>query len=310
MPPKKRRSYTEYFSPHSALVHGIEKWLLSEVTPYQHLELVLTHDFGKALFLDGKMQSSQSDEFIYHDLLVHPAMVLHPCPKNICIIGGGEGATLREALKYKTVQRVVMIDIDQRVIDISKAFLPEWHQGSFEDPRCQVLAMDGRRYLEENEQKFDVIIVDISEPVEEGPAYKLFTKQFYKLLYDRLTDDGTVCLQAGPAGPRDHQCFAAVLQTLRAAFPLVAPLMASIPSFTLPWGFCLASKRNDPSAMSAAEVDRRLSERGVLPLGFYDGITHEGLMRLPRYMRLALAKPAEIIEDDKPFFIFTMLEKG
>jgi spermidine synthase len=306
MATKKRRWYTEYFSPYSALMHGIDKWLLSEVTPYQHLELVMTHDFGKSLFLDGKLQSSQADEFIYHDILVHPALVLHPEPKSVCIIGGGEGATLREALKHSTVQRAVMIDIDQRVIDIAKDFLPEWHQGSFEDKRAQVLAMDGRRYLEESQQQFDCIIIDISEPVEEGPAYKLFTRQFYQLVSQRLAKDGTICLQAGSASPKDHLCFASVLQTLRTVFPVVTPMAASILSFTLPWGFCLASKGPDPRALAAGEVDRRLAARGVPPLGFYDGECHESLMRLPRYLRQALAAPAQIIEDDKPLFTFTV----
>lgn len=299
---KKRRWYTEYFSPYSALMHGIEKWIYSEITPFQHMELVQTHDFGKALFLDGKMQSSASDEFIYHDVLVHPALILHPEPKNVLIIGGGEGATLREVLKHGTVKRVVMIDIDQRVIDVSKKYLPEWHQGAFDDKRSTVLAMDGRKYLEENEQTFDCILIDISEPVEEGPAYLLYTRQFYELVNRRLTVDGTIALQAGSTSVKDCVCLVSVYQTLKTVFPVVQVMEAAIPSFTLPWGFCLASKRLDPLKLSAAQVDQRLEARGVSGLRWYDGQTHEGMFHHPRYLRDALAKPGQIIEDSKPLF--------
>jgi spermidine synthase len=300
---KKRRWYTEYFSPYSALMHGIDKWIYSEITPFQHLELVQTHDFGKALFLDGKMQSSASDEFIYHDILVHPALIAHPDPKNVLIIGGGEGATLREALKHHGVKRVVMIDIDQRVIDISKKYLPEWHQGAFEDKRSTVLAQDGRKWLEENDQAFDCILIDISEPVEEGPAYLLYTREFYELVNKRLTPEGTVALQAGSTSVKDCVCLVSVFQTLKKVFPVVHVMEAAIPSFTLPWGFCLASKKQDPARLSAAEVDQRLEARQVKNLRWYDGETHAGLFHLPRYLREALKKEAQIIEDAKPLTV-------
>ncbi len=299
---RKKRWYTEYFSTHSAVMHGIEKWLYSEVTPFQHMELVITYDFGKVLFLDGKVQSAASDEFVYHDALVHPALLLHPNPRNVLIIGGGEGATLRETLKHDTVKRVVMVDIDQRVIEVSKKMLPEWHQGSFEDKRSTVLSMDGRKYLEENEQTFDCILVDISEPVEDGPAYLLFTKEFYQIVYKRLSPEGVVALQAGTTHLNDIGCLASVYHTLKTSFPVVRVMETSIPSFTLPWGFCLASKKHDPWKLSPAEVDSRIAARISSPLRSYDGQTHAGLFQISKHLREAIEKNVGIIEDKRPFF--------
>jgi spermidine synthase len=306
MASKKRRSYTEYFSPTSALVHGIEKMIFSEITPFQHVELIITHDFGKCLFLDGKMQSAAVDEFIYHDTLVHPALLLHPNPKNVLIIGGGEGATLREVLKHSSVKRVVMVEIDERVTEISKKYLPEWHAGAFEDKRATVLIMDGRKYIEENDQVFDCILIDLSEPVEDGPAYKLFTRQFYEIVSKRLSPEGTVALQGGSTAVFDCGFLTSVYQTLKTVFPVVRVAEAAIPSFTLPWGFCLASKKFDPVSFSAQEVDKRIASRIGKTLSFYDGETHLSLFNLPRHLRVALEKKAKINEDSNPLVTFTV----
>src|SRR3972149_640904 len=170
MPIKNFRWFIESLTPEEGHLHGIRRVLFSTHPPYQSLDILELGSYGKALVLDGKIQSSLLDEFIYHESLVHPAMLAHPAAKRVFIVGGGEGATLREVLRHPTVERVLMVDIDEEVVNRCKEFLPEWHKGSFDDPRAEVRFLDARRYLEETQERFDVIIIDISEPVEEGPA--------------------------------------------------------------------------------------------------------------------------------------------
>ncbi len=134
------------------IYHGVSK--------YQTIDIVETRLHGKMLFLDGVAQSAERDEFIYHELLVHPAMFAHPNPEKVLVIGGAEGATLREVLKHQTVKRAVLVDIDGELVEICKQYLPGWHQGSFDDPRVEVVIGDGRDYVVKCNEKFDVIIID------------------------------------------------------------------------------------------------------------------------------------------------------
>jgi len=129
--------FMEFNTPFSWHVRGIRKVLYSGTTKYQRVAVVEFEDLGKALILDGKTQSTLYDEFIYHESLVHPAMITHPNPRKVLILGGGEGATAREVLKHRSVEEVVMVDIDEDVIKISKEYLPEMNQGVFENPKLK-----------------------------------------------------------------------------------------------------------------------------------------------------------------------------
>jgi len=304
MPIKNFRWFIESLSPEEGHLHGIRRVLFSTQTSFQSLDILELGSYGKALVLDGKVQSSLLDEFIYHESLVHPAMLAHPAAKRVFIVGGGEGATLREVLRHPTVERVLMVDIDEEVVNRCKELLPEWHKGSFDDPRAEVRFLDARRYLEETQERFDVIIIDISEPVEEGPAYLLFTKEFYQIVHRRLTDWGIIALQAGPASIFDLSCFAAIHQTLLTVFPVVAPYWACIPCFALPWGFSVASKRPDPRQLGPDAVDRLIAERITADLRYYDGLTHQMSFLLPKYLRQRLQEEKRIIEDNHPLFTF------
>ena len=304
MPIKNFRWFIEALSPEEGHLHGIKRVLFSTQTPFQSLDIMELGSYGKALILDGKVQSSLLDEFIYHETLVHPAMLAHPAPKRVFIVGGGEGATLRAVLRHPTVQRALMVDIDEEVVTRCKELLPEWHQGAFDDPRAELRFLDARRYLEETEERFDVIIIDISEPVEEGPAYLLFTKEFYQIVNQCLTDRGIIALQAGPVSLQDLSCFAAINQTLLAVFPIVAPYWASIPSYALPWGFSVASKRTDPRKLGPDAIDRLIAERIGTDLRYYDGPTHQMSFLLPKYLRQRLQEEKRIIEDNHPLFTF------
>lgn len=301
---KSYKWFLDFLNPDEAHLHGVKNILSFKQTKYQQMEIMETGSYGRCLVLDGKIQSSEADEFIYHEALVHPAMLTHPHPKRVFVVGGGEGATLREILRHKTVEYVMMVDIDQEVVESCKKWLPEWHQGAFDDPRTDLKFLDARKYLEETTEVYDIIIIDISEPVKEGPAYLLYTKEFYTLVMKRLTKDGLISLQAGTTAATCLLNFTAVYQTLKAVFPIVATYQASIPSFGLPWGFALASKKDDPRAISPEEIDKRIAQRISGELRSYDGLTHQGQFYLPKHLRKHMEKEERIIEDNHPLFTY------
>ena len=247
---------------------------------YQTIVIVDTEDYGRALILDDYIQSSYQDEHYYHESLVHPAMVTHPAPRDILIIGGGEGATLREVLKHKTVQRAVMVDIDGDVVELSRRYLPEMHQGSFDDPRARVVIEDGFIYVETKAgDKYDVVILDLPDPYSSEIAKQLYASEFFQKIRQILRDDGVVVTQAGNSF-FFPDAYDMVLNGVRSAFPIVAEYEVWIPSFGYSANLVLGSLRHDPAALTAEEVDKRLKERGV-STSFYSGRTHIGLMNLP-----------------------------
>jgi spermidine synthase len=296
--------FWEYVTPHLIQQFSISDILYSGKSEFQSIQVIDTPSFGKCLILDGKIQCSEADEFIYHESLVHPPMITHPQPETVFIAGGGEGATLREVLAHSTVKMVVMVDIDKKVPDICKEFLPSLGQGSFEDSRVELLHMDAMKYLDETQQKFDVIIIDLTEPLEESPAYLLYTQEFYQGLKEKLTQDGLVALQSGSTSMVISLGFIAVANTLRTAFSVVAPYQAEIPSFGGTWGFAVASQNLDPRELSTEEVDRRLSRRVSKPLRFYDGLTHRGMFSIPKYLREEMSREKRIITRDQPLFTY------
>lgn len=306
--PKNFKWFFDYISPLEAHIHGIERVVFSKQTQFQQLEIIDTHSYGRALVLDGKMQSSAQDEFIYHEALVHPALLTHPRPRDVFVVGGGEGATLREILRHRSVEHALMVDIDEEVVDSCKRYLPQWHQGAFDDRRTELKFLDARKYLEEHKPTYDIIVIDISEPVEEGPAYLLYTREFYQIVLECLADDGIISLQAGTTSASDLLNFAAVTNTLQSVFPVVRTYQAFIPSFGAPWGFALASKRYDPLELGKKEIDKRISQRISGELLYYDGEVHEGQFILPKHVRTKMGREERLIEDNHPLYTFTNLQ--
>ncbi len=285
-------------------LHSIDKVLYRGQTRFQSIEIIRTNGLGKCLVLDGKIQSSEIDEFVYHEALVQPPMITHPCPETVFIAGGGEGATLREVLSHNTVKRAVMVDIDEEVVNICRNSLPEYSRGSFTDKRTELYHVDARDYLAKSRDIFDIIIIDLPDPIEQGPAYLLFTREFYNLVRDRLSVNGIICCQAGSVISTELLNFTAVNNTLRSVFPVVCPYKVDMLTFGGPWGFCLASMNLNPVLISPAEVDNRISERSLTNLKFYDGITHQGIFSLPKHLRSELSRQQRLITDDKPIYIY------
>jgi spermidine synthase len=286
-------------------LHRIQEVLYTGQTRYQSAQIIRSSRFGVCLVLDGKIQSSEADEFIYHEALVQPAMITHPGPETVFIAGGGEGATLREVLSHRTVKRAVMVDIDKEVVELSRKYLPGHSRGAFEDNRTELYHVDARDYLAKSNEKFDIIIIDLPDPIEEGPAYLLYTREFYQIVCDRLNSNGMIVVQAGSASLAELLNLTAVNNTLKSVFPIVTPYKVDMPCFGGPWGFCLASLKTDPVLLSPDEVDDRIGARSLTGLKFYDGLTHQGMFSLPRYIRDAVVSQHRIITDKEPLYLYT-----
>jgi len=302
--PDKCKWLYDEVSPNLAQLHRIKKLIYSGRTEFQSIEIVDTRSFGVCLVLDGKIQSSERDEFIYHEALVHPAMLSHPSPEKAFIAGGGEGATLREVLAHNTIKKVVMVDIDSQVIDICRRYLPLFHQGSFHDSRLDLNFADARMFLQETNDKFDVIIIDLVEPLEDGPACLCYTREFYELVKDKLSIGGIMCVQSGAAGWTNLQNFTAIINTLKSVFKIVCPYQIYVPSFVDLWGFATASQIVKPTEFLPRDIDARISARLLKKLRSYDGLTHQSLFILPKHLRHQLAVTRRIITDQKPVFVY------
>jgi spermidine synthase len=285
-------------------MYHLDEVLYDGRTDYQSVKIVRSSSFGLCLVLDGKIQSSEADEFIYHETLVHPTMLLHPEPRKVFIAGGGEGATLRDVLRHGTVEKAVMVDIDAQVTELSLKHLPGESAGAFDDPRTELYHEDARAFLENSDERYDVIIIDLPDPIEEGPAYRLFTREFYRTVRGRLTPQGCISVQAGSASPTELLNLTAVHKTLETAFPVVRAFGTYMPCFGGAWGFCLASTGADPRELAVADIDARLAARGLHGLRHYDGVTHRGMFALPRYVRQAIAAQTRVIADDEPLYLY------
>jgi len=238
---------------------------------------------GRVLVLDGDTQSAALDERIYHESLVHPACVAAGKPQRALILGGAEGASLRELLRVPTIKKVTMVDIDGEVVDACRTHLPEWSEGAFDDPRAELIIGDAKAYVESTAERFDVVIGDLTEPLEDSPSYGLHTVSFYEKIRDRLAPGGVYALQASTAGPHNSETHVRMIATLRAAFARVAPYSTYVPAFDTEWGFALCGERIDPLSESAkAAVDGHFAS---LCLRHYDGQTHARMFNLPRHLR-------------------------
>jgi spermidine synthase len=281
--------FAERATPTDMYVHKIKKLLYQHKTAFQDVKIVESSSLGKALVLDGKWQSSSSDEFFYHELLVHPALLWHGEPRSVLILGGGEGATAREVLRWRSIQAVTMVDIDREVVEACQRYLPEMHQGAFGDNRLKVVFADAFSYLSEALGQWDVVVFDLSDPIENGPSFKLFTKEFIDLVFHALSDDGYFVMQAGPIGPieSDLHRHSRVLSTVRSIFPHTTSYVSVIPTYPAPWSFVLGSKVTIPLELEVNVTDRLLAEKVEGSLRAFDGIVLKGLSCLPLMIRRA-----------------------
>jgi spermidine synthase len=298
---------TELLDPYDIYQFRIRHLYVSGSTPFQQITIAESYNYGRILALDGSIQSAEDDEGIYHEALVQPAMLLHPGPEKVLIIGGGEGATLREVYYHRSVRRAVMVDLDEAVVALCRQHLPSWHRGAFEDPRTRLVIGDGRQFVEQDNETYDVIVVDVVDMLDGGPAQLLYTTSFYKMVKKRLAPGGILVVQGLELSHMDVNHHAALARTLRGVFPQVHSYRAPVPSFLSSWGYLLASDWADPWTVPAAEIDRRIRDRiandrttGKHPIEHMDGQFFGSLFGLDKSLKEKIAAPGPTIEDDKP----------
>lgn len=253
-----------FFQPGEMEGFVIDDVVLETETKFQSVMIADTKKYGRILVLDGDIQSAQSDEELYHEFLVHPAMMFHPDPKSVLVVGTGEGATLREAFKYKNNPSVTAVDIDQEVVEICRKYLPTWHRGALEPTsRATLLYEDGLEYLRRGDNKFDVIIMDVVSDHEDGPAEALYTDAFYNLVKTKLNPGGILGIQGMYAHfypeAKMHRKLRGAVES---AFSQVHTYSTFIPSFWAEWAYLLASDWCDPKSGDALSVlQKRFEER-------------------------------------------------
>ncbi|MDI9644255.1 MAG: polyamine aminopropyltransferase [Candidatus Verstraetearchaeota archaeon] len=293
--------FIEYQTRGSAHMHGIRRTLHSESTEFQRIDVVESEEYGRMLVLDGKVQSTLRDEHIYHESLVHPAMVSHPRPRDVLILGGGEGGTLREVLRHPVVERAVMVDIDRRVVEVSREFMPELSGGAFEDPRVELVFEDGRSYVQGRRGEFDIVIADLTDPLEGGPGALLYTRDFYGMVSSALKEGGMMVTQATSTYYSDY-CFATIYRTASSVFGVSGGYHVWVPSYDSTWGFVFGSKEPDPSRLVGRfeETARRIGLEG---LRYLDERTYQALFALPKELVSKLQGWSLVATDEKPAFM-------
>ncbi|XP_057771736.1 thermospermine synthase ACAULIS5-like [Salvia miltiorrhiza] len=296
--------YEEEIEENLRWCFALKSILHTGASQYQDIQLLDTKPFGKALVIDGKLQSAEIDEFIYHESLVHPALLNHPNPKTIFIMGGGEGSTAREILRHKTVEKVIMCDIDEEVVDFCKSHLLV-NKDAFFDPRLELIINDARAELERREEEvYDVIIGDLADPIEGGPCYQLYTKSFYELVVKpRLSQGGIFVTQAGPAGIFSHtEVFSCIFNTLRQVFKYVVPYSAHIPSYADTWGWVMAS--DNAFTLNADELDQRIKQMIEGENRYLDGKTFTSSSTLSKAVRKSLDNETHVYTEGTARFIY------
>jgi spermidine synthase len=285
--------YVEQFAPTEFHQHAIDETYFAGRTVFQDVAVIRSAVFGKMLIIDGDTQSSQADERIYHETLVHPALAGLDERAEILILGGGEGATLREALRRKDVRRATMVDIDGEVIELSKRYLAEWSAGAFDDPRARVIVGDALAFLKDGADTYDAIVSDLTEPLEDSPSNPLFCADVFEDIKRRLRPGGVYVLQASTAGFHNMRLHAKMARSLKRYYRHVRSFYTHVPAFDNDWAFLACSDAVDVAALDSGRIDAYVAGlRGEN--WFYDSQTHRRLFSLPLYLRRELAEDGDV----------------
>ncbi len=241
-----------------------------------------THQFGRLFRLDGRLMTSEGDEFFYHECMTHPAALAHPNPESILVIGGGDGGSSEELFKHPSVKRIVMAELDPVVIDISRKYLGAIHKGALDDPRLEIRIGDGYEYVKSTTERFDMIVLDLTDP--DTPAFHLYSEEFFRMCQRCLKPGGLLTLHLGsPVYQADTVRKNAA--NLRKVFKHVAPLSLFIPLYGSQWCLAVASDTVDPRAVSVETIAQRMAERKLDDLRFYHPAMHPALFTLPRFVQ-------------------------
>lgn len=273
----------------------INQVLARQRSSMQDIEIAETTDFGKVMRIDGAMMTSEKDEFFYHECLVHPAAISHPEPRTALIIGGGDGGSCEELLKYPSISSIILCEIDAEVIKMARQHLTNIHRGALDDPKIQHRHDDGFAYVRSSKEQFDLILLDLTDPVSPNGsslAATCMTEEFFQACAQRLTEQGMLVLHLG--SPYYHpQRFTDTLKKLSNIFPQLHPYTVFIPLYGALWGMAIASKHVNPLAMSPSTVNLQIKHRSLPLLKYYNGEVHQAIFALPNYVKDLMPRPVD-----------------
>ncbi|WP_303720640.1 polyamine aminopropyltransferase [Malonomonas rubra] len=277
--------YTEKHSDNVGITMKSTGTLFSGKSEFQQLDIIDTLEYGRMMLLDGLVMVTERDEFVYHDMIVHPALFTHPAPKQVLVIGGGDGGSIREIMKHQNIELATLCEIDGLVIEKSVELLPSMAgdiDGS--NPRVKLHVDDGLAYIREHQNEFDVILVDSTDPI--GPAVGLFEEDFYRLVFGALKDDGIMVAQS--ESPFYHaEIQKSMYKNLRAVYPIVEMYQAFIPTYPSGfWSFAFASKKYHP----VRDFDRERAANRSFYTKYYNEDLHLGAFMLPTFAKENIAE--------------------
>jgi spermidine synthase len=272
--------YTEQHTENVRFSIKVEKELHTEQTEFQRIDVLEAKEFGKFFTLDGLMMITEKDEFIYHEMIVHVAMATNLNAKKILVIGAGDGGTIRELAKYDTIEKIDMVEIDKRVVDICKKYFPQT-ACKLDDPRVNIVYEDGLKFVRNKENEYDLIIVDSTDPF--GPGEGLFTKEFYGNCFKALKEDGILVNQhESPYYDNDARAMKDAHEKIVGVFPIIKVYQLHIPTYPSGhWLFGFASKKYHPIRDLNAEAWNKLN----IKTKYYNTELHVGCFALPNYVK-------------------------
>ena len=270
---------------------SVDKIYFESKTEHQHLMIFHNAMFGRVMVLDGVVQTTEKDEFIYHEMLTHVPLLAHGAAKRVLIVGGGDGGMLREVCRHRSVEHVTQVEIDQSVIDMSREYLPNHSQGAFDDARANIVIDDGIRFVTETDEKFDVIISDCTDPI--GPGEVLFTSTFYDGCKRCLNEGGILVTQNGVAFMQPDEV-TTTARRLSTVFSDSSFYCAAVPTYiggvmTFAWGSDNPAYRQ----LDLATLRQRFEQAGI-QTRYYNPEIHLAAFALPQYVRNAMQKAATL----------------
>lgn len=270
--------YTELHNGNSGLTVKVKRLVESVQSKYQRIDILDTEDFGKMLVLYGSIMVAEKDLNSYNEMITHVPLFTHPEPNRVLIIGGGDGGALTNVMKHPEVKKCVMCEIDKMVVEVSKKHFPQL-AGGFNDKRAQVVFKDGKKYIENCKKKFDLVLLDLSDPI--GPAAELFQKSFHRTVYDRLSDDGIMVAQS-ESPYYNRKTVAQMFRNLREIFPIVKMYTSFVPVYpSCYWSYAFCSKKYDP----IDDFDEKRYTKLKLKNEYYNKDIHFGCFALPNFVK-------------------------
>jgi len=279
--------FSEYHTKNVKYSIKVDKQLFSKKSDFQRIDIFYSKEMGNILTLDGYLMVTEKDEFVYHEMITHVALAVNPNIKNILVIGAGDGGTVRELTKYKSVAKIDMVEIDEEVVEACLKYLPQT-SCKLGDPRVRIFYEDGLKFARKKKNEYDLIVIDSTDPF--GPGEGLFTKEFYGNCYNALMDDGILINQhESPFYDNDAKAVTKINKKLRNIFPINLVYQAHIPSYPSGhWLFGFASKNLHPLDDLQAEIWNGLD----IKTKYYNTDLHWGCFALPNYVK-------ELLEDDE-----------